>query len=91
MIFISFHTLKQQIMCLIIHTIQACVGSLLLLLFVGGGGCLSLFCCAVFSVLSSFAIILPGKREPGCCALIVFFDVMWHVWIQKVLSEGVQL
>ena len=36
--------------------------------------CLSLFCCAVHSDISSFAIISLGKREHGCLKLP--FNVM---------------
>ena len=47
---------KAVVLLLLIHSL------LLLSLFLGG--CVwSLFCCAVFSVISSFAIILLGKIE----------------------------
>ena len=49
--------------------------AVVLLLFVapivyGHGSVWSLFCCAVFRVLSSFAIILLGKR--GGCLVYLF-------------------
>ena len=38
--------------------------------------CIVLFCCAVLGVVSSFAIILLGKRECVTPLELHFFDVM---------------
>ena len=52
----------------------------LLLLFFGDffvfGTCFIVFCCAVLSVISSFAVILQGKEERASCFTVMIFYVM---------------
>ena len=46
--------------------------SLLIVTSIGGFCNCSMFCCALFSVHSSFAIILKGKRESWMLCFFVF-------------------